>query len=211
MSKQDFYDQLPRLLKRLFTWGMLAAVVFLLIWYNGGINVYGYFLAPIANLLIPFAQISFESGSTGSAKFIYQITIEGVGQRDLTFSANQLNSSTLEVITLLAMWPKSKWVDFFKLAGWCFLFLIFYHAFQIFIQCYNYQIGPELANSLNVFWEPSGWKSLVRNVSKFDLFILRFWAGFPVFGLGLVAHYFLSSKLSRSGKKNKNSKKATTK
>ena len=211
MSKQDLYDQLPLLLKRLFTWGLLAAVVFILIWYNGGINIYSYFLAPVSNLLIPIAQIGFEPGTTGSAQFIYKINIEGVGSRELTFAANQLNSSMLEVITLLAMWPRGKWGDFIKLAAWCFLFLVFYHSFQIFIQCYNYQIGSELANSLNLFWEPSNWKTLVRNVSKFDLFILRFWAGFPVFGLSLVAHHFLSPKLVWPVEKNKKNKKAKPK
>lgn len=210
MSKKEFYQQLPSLLRRLFTWGLLAAVVFLLLWYNGGINVYSYFLAPLANLLIPIAQISYEPGSISAAQFIYQIQVEGVGARELTFSANQLNSSFLEVVTLLAMWPKKSWLDFLKLCGWCLLFLIFYHSFQIFIQCYNYQIGPELANSLNLFWEPSGWKSIIRNISKFDLFILRFWAGFPVFGFGLVAHHLLSPKLFPSVKE-KQPKKAKAK
>lgn len=195
MAKQDLYNQLPGLLKKLFTWGLLAAILFLVVWYNGGINLYGIFLAPIADFLIPLANITYESGSTGSAKFIYQVNIEDVGGRDLTFVANQLNSSSLEVITLLAMWPRKSWKELFKLAAWCMFFLMCYHTFQIFIQCYNYQIGPELANSLNTFWEPSGWKTLIRNISKFDLFILRYWAGFPVFGLGLVAHHFLSPKL----------------
>lgn len=211
MSKQEFYDQLPNLLKRLFTWGLLAAIVFLFLWYNGGINVYGYLLAPIANILIPIAKISFEPGSTASAKFAYEIDIVGVGPQALSFLANQLNSTMLEVVTLLAMWPKKNWRNFLKLIGWCLFFLVLYHTFQIFIQCYNIQIGGKLANTLNLFWEPSGWKTFVRNVSKFDLFILRFWGGFPVFGLALVAHHFLSPKLAWSQKKKKNQKKAKSK
>lgn len=195
MSKEELYNQLPLLLRRLFTWGLVAAVVFLLAWYGGGINIYGYFLRPIADLLVFNADIGFEPGSTSTAQFLYKIQIEGVGSRELTFAINQFNSSMLEVVTLLAMWPKKNWKNFSILTLWCLLFLVLYHTFQMFIQCYHYQIGSDLANSLNMFWEPSGWKTFVKNVSKFDLFILRFWAGFPIFGLGLIAHHFLSPKL----------------
>lgn len=185
MSKKEIYSQLPTLLKRLFTWGFLAASAFLIIWYNGGINLYGFFLAPIVDVLIPLADVAYEKGTVGSAKFIYKVEFNGINARELTFIANQLNSSALEVITLLAMWPKTSLKKTAQLSIWCFLFLILYHSFQIFIQCYSYQIGPEMANSLNTFWEPSLWWDIVKNISKFDLFILRFWAGFPVFGLAL--------------------------
>ena len=208
MSKEELYNQLPRLLRRLFTWGLLAAIVFLIVWYNGGINVYGYFLRPFSDLLVFNAHIGFEPGSTSTAQFLYQIQIEGAGSRELTFAINQFNSSMLEMVTLLAMWPRKNWKDFGILLLWCLFFLILYHTFQMFIQCYNYQIGSDLANSLNMFWEPSGWKTFIKNVSKFDLFILRFWAGFPVFGMGLIAHHFLSPKLGYGAKKQSKKGKA---
>ena len=51
-----------------------------------------------------------------------------------------------------------------------------------------------MADRLKVFWEPSAWYEVVRHLAAFDKFILRYYAAFPVFGMGLVCRYFLEQR-----------------
>lgn len=194
MTREEFYSRLPQLLKRLFIFGVPAAILYILVWYLGGRNIYGHLLAALFSPISPLGNIDFSSGNATTAQLIYTVTMEGGMQADLTFPINQLNSSMIEVVTLVAFWPYRKSADFFKLAAWSLLFLVVYHFCLIHLQFYSIEIGPKLANDFNLFWEKSNWYIFIKNLSAFDKFIGRYWAGFPIFGIALLCNHLFTKK-----------------
>lgn len=190
MTRDEFYQQLPRFGKRLFTWGILSAAVFLILWYIGGFNVWGWFMALWLRMLPLGMDISFAPGNSETAAFIYKFNLEDGRQASLTFPINRLNSCMVEVITLLAVWPYRGCSGFLKLAAWCLIFTIFYQCFNVWVQLYDVKIGPQFAGSYGIFWEETLGYRILTKIAAFDKFILRFWAGFPIFLFALVAFYF---------------------
>ena len=196
MNREEFYSQLPRLLKRLFTWGLAAATLFLVLWYFGGLNVWGYLLTPIVKISNGWGPIHFQPGDMSSAQIIYSLALDGASA-DLSFPVNQLNSSLVEVITLLGIWPYRDAKSLLKLAFWCLLITLAYHCFMVNIQFLETRLGPDLANRRGVFWEETISYQFIHKIAAFDKFILRFWAGFPIFAIGLSANYFFAPTGSR--------------
>ncbi len=197
MNRDQFYEQLPRIGKRLFTWGILSAAVFLTLWYIGGFNLWGRFLELCLKVVTLGKDISFAPGNSETAAFVYKFGLEDGRQASLTFPVNRLNSSMVEVVTLLAVWPYRGRSDFFKLVAWCLLFTVLYQCFNVWIQLYDVKIGPQFAGSYGIFWEDTLGYRIVAKVAAFDKFILRYWAGFPIFLCALVAFYFSQQKQAK--------------
>lgn len=191
MKREVVQTLLPRLLKRLFTFGLLSAAIFLAFWYGGGLNLWG---ALLEIAFIPLMDVTFEPGNFREAAFLLNVPLESGGMSQLTFPANQLNSSLVTVVTLLAMWPHRDLKAGLKLTGWCLLFILLYHLFQISIQLYQVRIGPDFANQQKIFWESSTWYLLIENIAAFDKFILRYWGGFPAFGMGWLVFWSLERR-----------------
>lgn len=195
MEREVLYAKLPLLIRRLFTWGLLASTVFLVIWYTGGAQLWGWFLALILRPFGFLMDIHFDGTS-----FIYTVPIAMSQSSELAFPINQMNLSMVEVVTLLATWPKEKPKEKLKLVFWCFVLIVAYHLFDLIIQLYRIQIGQDFANRERVFWEPTLWYSFISHVAAFDKFILRFWGGFPVFGLALLCRTWFSNIRAQAGK-----------
>ena len=194
MNRGDLYGHLPSLLKRLFTLGLGSATLFLVLWYYGGYNIWGYFLDFCMNITAPFYGLTFESGTTSTASFWHTVTIEG-NTTELEFKINLLSTHMVQVVTLLAIWPYRNKTHFFRLAAWCLLFTVLYQTFNVVIQTYYIQIGPKLATRLEIFWEDSFWFRVVRKIAVFDKLILRYWAGFPIFMFAFLADAFFGAKV----------------
>ncbi len=194
MSKQDLYNQLPIIIRRLFTWGLLSAGLFLVVWYFGGYNLWGRFLQFFLNIFLFPMDIQFEAGTSQSAAFIYTFALENGERGQLVFPANMLHSVIVEVVTLLALWPHKNYKLLLRLAAWCLLFTILYQCFNVGIQLYAIKIGPEAASKYKLFWEETWWYLTVNKVAAFDKFLLRYWAGFPIFMCALTADYFFGKK-----------------
>lgn len=198
MNKVEFYAQLPKLMKRLFTWGVGAAALFLLLWYRAGFhNLWGYTLDFFLNFLAPIMDIHYEAGTVKRAAFISSVAIEGKNI-ELNFLANPLNTVLVEVVTLIGLWPHQKWGKTFRLIGFCFLFTILYQSFNVGIQLYANEIGPSLANRLELYYEPTWWHTFIAKLASFDKLILRFWAGFPIFLCALMANFLFEAKFQKS-------------
>jgi hypothetical protein len=191
MKKEEIYSQLPRLIIRLGKFGVPAAVAFLVFWYFGGHNLWGRFLDLCMSITAFYYPVSFAPGSSEIAAF--ERVVEAGGQKStLTFPVNRLNTSMVEVVTLLGLWPSKSWRAFFKLAAWCLLFTVLYQTFNVVIQLYVTEIGPDLANRFQLFWKETTWYRVIEKISDFDMFILRYWAGFPIFLCALVCAHLTS-------------------
>ena len=208
MARAELYSQLPKLLKRLFLLGVPCATVFLAIWYFGGYNVWGRFLTLFLNIVAPFAPLRFEAGSSSLAGFVYSFVLEDGRPGELTFLVNQLNSVLVELVTLLAIWPHRHRKAFFQLLGLCLISVMFYQAFSILVQLHVMEIGPAVAGKYEVYWEDSFWYQTVKNISAFDKFLLRFWAGFPIFFFAVaLLHFFTRGSEAESQTKKAAKKK----
>jgi len=196
MSRQDVYNQLPAIIRRLFTWALLAVGVFLLFWYYGGYNLWGHFLEFVFNIALFPMDIVYKPGISQGASFVYTFTLENGQTGQVHFLVNMLHIVLLEVITFLAVWPHKNLKSFFRLAGWTLVFTVLYQCFNVGIQLYAAKIGPSMASELKIFWEETWWHRLIDKVAKFDKFILRYWGGFPVFLFALVADYFTKKPYS---------------
>ena len=180
------YAALSRvILIRLGLFGLPAGMLAAYLWYVGGAAWWGSFLLIPARILIFWTEITFDG-----REFTYAVPLELGGTSALVYQINQLNLTFLEIVTLFAAWRHTSAKAAFKLLGWCVLWLVLYHVFSLFIQCYSLEIGPDFANQQHIMWESSWWFRVIKNVAAFDKFLLRFWAGFPVFGLALVLSLF---------------------
>jgi len=198
MDREVLYGRIPDLLRRLFTLGLGSAGLFLLLWYFGGDRVWGHIMGLAWKPLRFWMDIQFEMDS-----FVYRISLDDGRISELTYPINQLNLSFVEVVTLFALWPHEKAGQALKLAAWCLGLLFLYHHFSLWIQLLNIELGPEFANRQRIFWESTFTYSLVAKVAAFDKLILRYWAGIPVFGLGLFVHGYLTSRKLKSKQKKK--------
>lgn len=196
--RKELYGQLPALMRRLFTLGLGCAVLFLTAWYLGGYNLWGHFLDVCLNVTAPFFNLSFQPGDSDSASFWHKVTLGGTAT-ELEFKINLLSAHMVEVVTLLAIWPYTNLKQFLRLAAWCLLFTVLYQTFNIVIQTYVIEIGPKLANRLEIFYEETLWFRFIKKVASFDMFILRYWAGFPIFLFALLANNLIGPK-TESGK-----------
>ena len=203
MTKQDFYNQLPSLAKRLFTLGLGAALAFLVFWYYGGHNLWGYFLGGVFKITGFFMNIHFQSGNSENAAFFYTFALEDGRMANLTFPINRLNSNMVEVVTLLAIWIYRPARSFFRIALWCLLFTVLYHWCHVVLQLYIVKIGPNFANNYHIFWEQTAWYLIVNKIATFDMLLLRYWAGFPIFLFALVTDYFFGKRKGTSKKPKK--------
>ncbi len=198
MTRDELYAHLPQLIRRLFTYGLGSAVLFFVFWYMGGHNLWGHFLGVCLKLTAFFYDLRFQPGTAESASILHHMVIEGGPPAgiDLEFKINLLSAHMVEVITLLAMWPSANKKEFFRLAFWCLACTVLYQTFNVLVQLHVQEIGPKLATRFEVMWEWDGswWYALVKKVSNFDKFILRYWAGFPIFLCALVLNYFTTKK-----------------
>ena len=160
--------------------------------------------------LIPFTDVSLSPNEVvDRVNLVYRATLDNGARPTINFSVNQLNTSIVEIITMLAIWPHQSVARFFRLAGICFVLALFCHCGEFFIQSYYGLIGPDVANKLGILYERPPHYTLVKYLSHFDKFIFRFWSGFPIFGLGLVITFFLDRRAEQkavtpaSGKKRK--------
>ena len=208
MNRDQLYQHLPLLIKRLFTWGLLASTLFLSFWYFGGLNLWGPFVSVPLKMAWFLGDIQFQSGSTESAALLMDVVLEHGGSAQLKFPINLLNMSVVEVITLLALLPRDNWKSFFRLAAWCFLFTWMYHCFHASLQLYQMKIGPDLAGQVGMFWEPTTWYTIVENIAAFDTFILRYWAGFPIFGLALLVDHLVTTRQPKPAHKKSGKRQA---
>ena len=97
-------------------------------------------------------------------------------------------------MTLLGAWRHRSVKAGFRLAGWSVLILLGYQAIAFLAHCHAVEIGPDFANSQHIMWESSWWYVFMKNVAAFQTFILRYWAGFPVFALALLANTLTTGK-----------------
>lgn len=204
MDRTTIYGNPLQLARRLFTWGLLSAMVFLLMWYFGGINIYGQILAWFIDLLTPSWQISYQSGNAESAAILRSIDLEDGRIADLTFLVNRLNASLIEVVTLLAIWPHRRAQDFWKLTGWCVALSLLYHCGNVILQLHVIAMGPRFANLYDLYWQSSGYYRLMLTLGDFDTLILRHWAGFPIFGLALFLRYLMGGDQQSSAPSKEN-------
>jgi len=207
MKRAELYAQLPLLMRRLFTLGLGAAIAFFVFWYMGGHNLWGHFLGFCLKITAFFYDLRFVPGDSEHAAILHHMFIEGgpASGIDLEFKINLLSAHMVEVVTLLAMWPTANRMAHLRLALWCLLFTVLYQTFDVLIQLHVQEIGPKLATRFEVMWEYDGslWYKFIRKLSNFDKFILRYWAGFPIFLCALVLDHFTSKrlKITESGKK----------
>ena len=198
MNKQELYGQLPNLLKRLFTYGLLSAVLFLVFWYlGGGMKIWGHFLDFAMNLTAFYYPVQFDSTGGRGAAMLHTLTLENGRNVELEFATNMLSVHMVQVVTFLATWPHRRFSSFLRLAGWCVLFTVLYQTFNIVVQLHIQEIGPMLATRLEVMWEETTWYHIMQKVAGFDEVILRYWAGFPIFLCAMVADYFTVGKQSK--------------
>ncbi len=186
MNREEFRR---RIMLGFFFRGIPAVVVFATIWYFGGYHVWAHFLSSCFKLL-PFS-LSYQPGSTEAAVFLHKVVMEG-RQVELNFLVNQLNVVLGIVILLLGTFPHENWLTFLRRTVLCLGSVVVYQAFSIFIQLYIEEIGPNLANQLQAFWEETAWYRTMKKIAEFDKLILRFWAWGPTFICALVVDYFVA-------------------
>ena len=185
MNKQALYQQLPRLILRLFTLGLGSAIVFLFCWYAlDGAHLWGRILTSFLDI---FVDARYDEAS--NSVLYYFSAVPGQTQSSV-YAINQLNSNMVVLVTLMATWPHTSIKNFLNLAAWCLLLTLLYQGFSVFIQTYNARIGPELAVRLGIFWEETFQYQAIKKLANFDKMILRFFAWLPVFIFSLVAMYF---------------------
>ena len=203
MTKQEFYDQLPRVTRRLYTYGLGSAALFLLFWYSGGYNLWGYMLDLIFDLLSFFVDVRYESGSTRKAALVYYFTSQTGSSHEVAYKMNQLNSNLVVLVTLMGTWIHRDLRGFLRLAAWLLGFTLCYQLFSIGLQLYVAEIGPDLATRLGVYWEETTGYFAVYKLAAFDKFILRYFAFIPIFLSSLVAIYFTTNSVDspETGKK----------
>lgn len=204
MRRDEIHQEIPRLLRRLFTWGVAASVLFLLIWYHGGQIIWGHYMDLVLNVLAFPMDLTFDAQAQG---FAY--TVEwGLGlQNELFFPTNLFNLSLVELVMLLAVWPHANRKQAFQLIAWSLLFITLYHAFNTVVQLQTIRWGPELAARHGMMWESSWTYAVLHKVAAFDKFILRYWGGFPVFGLALLAQAWVQSRSSSNRPKSEPAQK----
>ena len=194
-GKAEFYGQLPILGRRLFTRGVPAAVLFLVFWYLlKGDVIWGYFMNMCMKLTAFYFPVTFEPEA---GKFVHSFSHSGKTVA-CVFDTNLLHTGLVQAITVLAMWPHRNRAALFRLAGWCLLFSVLYQTFDVVIQLYAQKIGPKMADTLQIFYEETTYNRIIAKIASFDKFILRYWAGFPVFMFALVADYFFAKNKARS-------------
>jgi len=196
MNKQEFYAQLPRIRKRLFLFGIPAAAVFLVVWYLGGYHLWGRLLDGFMAILVFPMDLHYEPGSTAQASLVYSFEAGG-RNLELNYLVNQLSSNLVVLVTLLATWPHASLKRFFILAGWCLLFILIYMSASVVVQLQYTRIGPDVASSVGIFWDDNLTYRIVRKLSAFDKFILRYFAWIPVFLASLVTMYFLGARSTK--------------
>ena len=186
---------MPRIIRRLFTFGLLAAAIFLAFWYlGGGYNIWGHFLTVV---LFPFG-IDFLEGSTRAAVLVIDVEMGGKTMQPSYF-INQLNSNMVMLVTLLATWIRTDWRSYLKLCGWCLVFLLLYQAFSVLLQFQYARVGHQMADRAGIFWEETTWYLIVSKLASFDKMLMRYFMWIPVFLGALSMLYFTGG--SKKGKK----------
>jgi len=200
MTRRDYYDALPRMIVKLFTFGLGSAALFLFLWYMGGYHLWGWILDGVLKVGAFGMDIQYEAGD-----FVYYVDLGNGLVSEPAFPINPLNLAIVEVITLLACWPHKSAKSAFKIAGWSLLFLLVYQMMGIVLQFLNIEMGPDLANRHQILWQwESSWVyPIINKLAAFDKFVVRYWAGFPVFGTAFFVDAFLAQKTPLSGKKRK--------
>ena len=201
MNRQEFYEQIPKIMKRLFTFGLGSACLFVFFWYMGGHNFYGHFLGFVFKLLSPFVDVYYESGTSSGASLFRRFTSDTGRTQEVGYLINQLNSNLIIIVTLLGTWIHKDWKSFLKLSLWCLLFTLCYQVFSLSLQTYHTRIGPDFASRMGAYWEETTWFLMVDKVAAFDKFILRYFASFPVFLASLTAMYFTKRTKRQKAKK----------
>lgn len=192
MTKNEIYQQLPSVLKRLFTWGLGGSILFLVFWYYGGLNLWGSLVSGLLSLTPGLGEISFRAGSTHDAAILCDTVIDGMHAVQLNFPVNILNLVIIEVITMLAVFPANRRGAMIKTGLWSFLLLVIYHVAHAYLQLYKMKIGPDVANQIGIFWDETTWFLIIHKLGSFDVFLVRYWGGFPIFILAFMIQHFLA-------------------
>lgn len=199
MTKNELYQQLPSVLRRVFTWGLASSALFLVFWYLGGRNLWGPLVTVFVSVLPGLGEVSFQAGNSQTAMILCDALVDGSYPVQISFPINILNLTVIEVLTLLAVFPREQRAQMFKTGLWSMVFLLLYHVAHAYLQLYKMKIGPEIANQIGIFWEETTWFWLIHKLGAFDVFLVRYWGGIPIFFSAFVLQHFLSySKHKRS-------------
>ncbi|CAM2008568.1 hypothetical protein [Acanthopleuribacter pedis] len=192
MTKNEIYQQLPSVLRRLFTWGLGGSVLFLAFWYYGGLNLWGSVIAWLLSFAPGLGEISFRAGGSNDAAILCDALIDGMYDVQITFPVNILNLTIIEVITLLAIFPADRREAMLKTGLLSFFFLPLYHVAHSWLQLYKMKIGPDVANQIGIFWDETTWFLVIHKLGSFDVFLVRYWGGIPIFILAFMVQHFLA-------------------
>jgi len=180
------YGFVPTLLKKLFTWGLGVSGLFFVLWYLGGVHVWGFLVSILLKILVLFQMPISYQVDQGAILFVIQIS--DAGPAEVGYFANQWNLGIAEVLLMFCLWLPGQKEKRFGFILTCFAALIAYQVFAVFLNMSVQALGPDLPNKFGIMWEHDGsliYKSL-RKMQLFDTFILRYWVGFPAYGLGFA-------------------------
>lgn len=193
MNDVEYGDLARVVLTRLFLLGIPAGFLAALIWYRGGGSTFwGYVLLGIAKVAVFWTEVGFDGH-----ELKYAVELELGGSSFLGFPVNQVNLTVIECATLFAAWRHASLKAALRLAAWTLAILLLYQTFSFFIQCYIVEIGPDFANRQHIMWEPPSWYPVAKKIASFDKFLLRFWAGFPIFGSAIALNHFVRRSKKR--------------
>ena len=199
MNKQEFYSQIPRLKRRLYTLGLLSAALFLGCWYLGGYQLWGRLI----DLVLFPINAYYEPGGTDRAAIVYKVPIGGEVYRVFYRVNSNFSPNMVVLVTLLATWIRPSFKHFLKLCGWCLVYLIIYQCFSVLLHFHLAAIGPDMADKAGVFWEENTWYLTVRKLGAFDKFILRYFTWIGIFLGALVSIYFFPGNGAASTRSSK--------
>lgn len=197
MVKSEFYRAfLGKVIKRMFTLGILFVGLFLGFWYLlDGFLVWGNILDVVFRLTSFVFDISFDpSGGLDNAAFIYKVELGGVLQ-DVGYKLNPLSSNLVVLVLILGAWPHPNFKAFAKFACWSLFFTLLYQVFSTWLQLHYVSMNPNTADRFGLYWEDTSWYRVMDKLAGFDKFILRYFAAFPLVGIALIARYFFDDFL----------------
>jgi uncharacterized membrane protein len=200
-TSRSRYDFVPRLLQRIFTWGLLWSVLFFVFWYVGGIHLWAWCVGLLIKILTVF-QVPLEY-SVEQGALMFPIRLAGNPSVEVGYFANQWNLAIAEVILLITLWWDKKQTYKVRFILLCILGLMLYQVFAVTLNISVQALGPNLPNRLGILWEyqNSTFYLVLRKVQLFETFIGRYWAGFPVFGISLLLNNVFLKKSEKKRKK----------
>ena len=191
------YEFVPKILKRLFTWGMLWSSLFFGMWYFGGMHGWAVFITFLAKLFTLFQipiSYNFDQGA-----IVFMVKVGMAPPVEVGYFANQWNLGMAEVVLLLSLWWSKNKEKKTSMLVLCFLVLAAYQLLAVGLHICNQAMGPDLPNRLGVMWDYEGnfIYLVLRKAQLFDTFIGRYWVGFPVFSIAWLYHFSILQKSSK--------------